>query len=109
MVPSKRRIRGEGSLYQRKGDGRWVGSFYSEDGKRISVYGDTQKEALEKLKAAQREYEQGKLSTGPKQTVKHYLEYWLEDVHKSTIRLSSYLDTGNSSIFISFPLSDTSN
>src|SRR5450755_1554106 len=56
MAPSKRRIRGEGSLYQRKGDGRWVGSFYSEEGKRISVYGDTQKEALEKLKAAQREY-----------------------------------------------------
>ena len=91
MAPSKRRIRGEGSLYQRKGDGRWVGSFYSEEGKRISVYGDTQKEALEKLKAAQREYEQGKLATGPNQTVKHYLEYWLEDVHKSTIRLSSYL------------------
>ena len=31
------------------------------------------------------------LATGPQQTVKQYLEYWLEEVHKPTLRLSTYL------------------
>ena len=90
MAKSRRRVRGEGTVYQRKSDGRWVGSFKTEDGKRKYVYGDTQKEALEKLKNAQREYEQGVLVTGPQQTVKQYLEYWIEDVQKTKIRLTTY-------------------
>jgi len=88
-----RRIRGEGSVYQRKsGDGRWVGSFIVEEtGKRKYVYGATQAEALNKLKAAQREQEQGTLATGKDQTLKDFLIYWLEKVHKPTIYVSSYV------------------
>lgn len=89
---ASRRIRGEGSVYQRKsGDGRWVGSFKVEEtGKRKYVYGSTQKEALDKLKAAQREQEQGTLAIGKDQTLKDYLTYWLEKVHKPTIRVTTY-------------------
>jgi len=61
-----------------------------EDGKRKQFYGKTQKEALEKLRKAQREQEQGILATGPQQTVKQFLEYWLEDVHKLKIRVGTY-------------------
>src|SRR6266568_8400878 len=85
-----RRGRGEGSIYQRK-DGRWSASFYLENGKRRTIYGKTRKEAYEKLQKALLEQKQGLLATGPKQTVKQYLEYWLEHVHKQSIKLSSYV------------------
>ncbi|MGZ3626540.1 MAG: tyrosine-type recombinase/integrase [Ktedonobacteraceae bacterium] len=85
-----RRGRGEGSVYQRK-DGRWSASFYLENRKRKTVYGKTRKEAYEKLQQALLQHRQGLLATGPKQTVKQYLEYWLEHVHKQSIRLHSYV------------------
>lgn len=36
------------------------------------------------------ELEQGTLTTGPQQTVKQFLEYWLEDVHKVKVRPITY-------------------
>jgi integrase len=89
MRKGKQRGHGEGSIYQRK-DGRWVASIVLEDHSRKYYYGQTRKEAHEKLKNAQLEYEQGILATGPQQTVQQYLEYWLEDVHKAKVRLGTY-------------------
>ena len=89
MTKPRRRAKGEGSIYQRK-DGRYVAEMTLEDGKRKQFYGKTQKEALEKLRKAQREQEQGILATGPQQTVKQFLEYWLEDVHKLKVRPGTY-------------------
>jgi integrase len=86
----KRRGPGEGTVYQRK-DGRWAAEITLEDGKRKPLYGKTQAEAIEKLKQAQYELKQGILATGPKQSVADYLNYWLEHVHKRTVRISSYL------------------
>src|SRR5579859_1579102 len=78
---------GDGSIYQRKsGDGRWVGSFQLEDGKRKSVYGKTQKEAKDKLRAAQREYEEGRLVASLPQTVGTYLTEWLP-IHQASRNL----------------------
>jgi integrase len=87
----KHRGHREGSIYRRESDGRWVASLSLEDGGRKYIYGKTRKEAYDKLQKALLEQQQGKLPTGPKQTVKQYLEYWLEEVHKPTIRLSSYV------------------
>jgi integrase len=89
MAKSRRRAKGEGSIYQRK-DGRYVAEITLEDGKRKQFYGKTQKEALEKRRKAQREQEQGTLATGPQQTVKQFLEYWLENVYKMRVRLVTY-------------------
>ena len=86
----KQRGHGEGSIYQRK-DGRWVASITLENRKRKQFYGKTRKEVQEKLRVALNEQKQGTLATGPQQTLKQYLEYWLEDVHKPAIRLSSYM------------------
>jgi integrase len=86
----KHRGKGEGTVFQRQ-DGRWEASFYLENGKRKSFYGRTQKEALQKLRAAQLEEKQGMLTTGSKQALKHYLEHWLENVHKPKIRISTYV------------------
>lgn len=93
MARSRRRARGEGSVFQRK-DGYWVAQIELGDGKRKQYYLKTQKEAVEKLRKAQRELEQGTLVTGPQQTVKQYLEYWLEEVHKSSIKVSTYVKYG---------------
>jgi len=84
-----RRGHGEGSIYQRK-DGRWAATISLDGGKRKTFYGKTRKEVQEQLKIALHEQQQGTLATGPKQTVKAYLEHWMEDVHKPNIRLSSY-------------------
>src|SRR5947209_17661062 len=81
---------GEGSIYQRK-DGRWTASITLEGRKRKTFYGKTRKEVQEQLKMALHQQQQGTLATGPQQTVQQYLEQWLEQVHKPTIRLSSYI------------------
>ena len=75
-----RREYGDGSIYQRKSDGRYVGSFYI-DGERKSVYGDTRKEAKAKLEVAQSQAAAGTLIASNKQRLSEYLEYWLS-VHK---------------------------
>ena len=85
-----RRSPGEGSVFQRS-DGRWVVQIELEDGKRKTYYVKSKKEGREKLKRLQRDLEQGILATGPQQTVRQYLEYWLEEVHKPNIKISTYV------------------
>src|SRR5713226_7414605 len=87
---SRRSPRGEGSVYQRA-DGRWVAQVPLEGGKRKLLYRKTEKEALSALRKALNEQEQGTLATGPQQTLTVYLTHWLEEVHKPTIRLSTYV------------------
>lgn len=85
-----RRGNGEGSIYQRKSDGKWVGSITLENRKRKVFYGKTRKEVQEKLKAALREQQQGTLVTASQQTLKQFLEDWLENTHKQNIRPRSH-------------------
>src|SRR6266550_2445727 len=87
----KHRKNGEGTLFKRK-DGLWQASFVPENGKRLYFYRKTQKEALEKLRKAQQEDQKGILATGPKQRLGEYLTQWLEDVHKPTVRVSTYVE-----------------
>src|SRR6266567_8582882 len=83
------RGQGEGTIYQRN-DGRWCASITLENRKRKSFYGKTRKEVQEKLRVALNEQKQGVLSTGPQQTMKQFLEQWLEEVHKPSIRICTY-------------------
>jgi integrase len=84
-----RRGHGEGSIYLRK-DGRWAASISLGGRKRKTFYGKTRKEVQEQLKVELHEQQQGKLVTGPRQNVKQFLTYWLEDVQKSSVRLRTY-------------------
>jgi integrase len=84
-----RRGQGEGSIYLRK-DGRWCASITLENRKRKTFYGKTRKEVQEKLRVALNEQKQGILSTGPQQSMKQFLEQWLEEVHKPTLRIGTY-------------------
>src|SRR6266852_2129386 len=86
-----RRGRGEGSIYRRK-DGRFVASLPVDGPGRARkyFYGQTRTEVREKLKQAQIEQKQGKLATGPQQTVQQFLDNWLENVHRAHIRINTY-------------------
>lgn len=86
---AKRRGHGEGSVYQIK-DGRWVTSISTGDRKRKYLHSKTQKEALEKLTKARYEQQQGTLVNSPRQLLKVYLAWWLDEVYKPTVRLSTY-------------------
>jgi integrase len=74
-----RRGHGEGSITKRK-DGRYQASITLEDKKRKFFYGKTRKEVQDKLNQALYEKKKGALVTGPQETVKSYLERWLEQV-----------------------------
>ena len=84
-----RRKHGEGTVFQRK-DGRYVAQVRLENGKKKQGYYKTQKEANVALRKMLHEQEQGTLVTGPNQTLKVYLDQWLEQVHKPAIRTSTY-------------------
>ena len=84
-----RRGHGEGSIYQRK-DGRWTAAITLENRKRKTFYGKTRKDVQEQLTKALHDQQQGTLAMGPKQSVKQYLEKWLEEVHRPTIRYRTY-------------------
>jgi integrase len=86
-MANTRRTQGEGSVYIRK-DGRAAASAIYE-GKRITVYGKTKTEARQKLDARLADLRSGKVVLGPKQTVGQYLTYWLEDVHRLEIELTT--------------------
>ena len=91
-MPKKQRRRGhgEGSIYRRQ-DGRWGADISLENGNRKTLYGKTRAEVADKLNTALQEQKQGILATGPRQTVAHYLNYWLEEIHKATLRISTYV------------------
>lgn len=96
MVKRRRSIRGSGSVYRRKSDGRYVASFIVEEtGKRKYLYADidnnTEQNAYNKLQKALFEQKQGRLASGPRQTVKQFLEKWFEDVHKFEVRETTYI------------------
>lgn len=81
---------GEGSVFQRA-DGRWVAQFSLSDGTKRQVSRKTEKEAWTALRKALGEVEQGTIVTGPEQTLTVFLNHWLEEIHKPTLRLSSYI------------------
>ena len=85
-----KRGNGEGSIYQRKEDGKWVTSITLENGKRKVLYGKTRKEVKEKLTRVLHEQQQGTLVTAGPQTVEQFLTDWLENTHKRHVRPRTY-------------------
>lgn len=76
-----RRDKGDGSLYFKESENRWVGSFYLENGKRKYVsgaIGGTKKEARLKLDHAKEQAKRGQLVSTNTHTLAEYLEKWFE-------------------------------
>ena len=84
-----RRGNGEGSVYQRS-DGKWCAAVTVEGGRRRVLYGRTRQEAADKLTDALRARKDGTLTTGSRVTVAIYLDEWLRDVVKPSVRPWTY-------------------
>ena len=63
----------------------WLGDKYKQ------TYVKSQKEGYEKLKIAQKELSDGTFATQPDQILKQYLEYWLEEISRPTVKVSTYV------------------
>ena len=79
-----RRGHGEGAIYQRASDGKWcaVVDLGWEDGrrKRKALYGKTRSEVADKLRKAQRQADDGVLTTGKVPTVEAWFVTFLEGI-----------------------------
>lgn len=88
-----RRGNNEGCVHQRK-DKKWVGALTVgyENGKRKRkwVYADTRDEVVKKLKDEQDKVSKGLRPTDEMQTVGDYVEYWLEELVKPSVRVRTY-------------------
>lgn len=82
---AKRRGQGEGSIYKRAPDGRWVGSvnlgYEGGTRRRRVVYGDSQAEVVAKLEGVRQDRCEGRLTAKAdnRQTVGAFLRGWLDD------------------------------
>lgn len=83
-----RRHKGEGSIYQRESDGRWVGvvDLGWVGGKRIrkTVTAATLKDLRPKLKAMRDQVQRGIVTDTS--TVGHWLTHWLDDIASQKVR-----------------------
>lgn len=89
---AKRRGNGEGSITRRK-DERWMGRYtvHTANGpKQKSMYGKTRSEVAEKLTKAMADRDGGLLFDAENMTVGEYLERWLNDSVKGSVRASTH-------------------
>ena len=88
----KRRGNGEGSITRRK-DGRWMARYtvHTTNGpKQKAVYGKTRAETAEKLTKAMAERDGGLVFDAGNLTIGEYLERWLSDSVRDTVRQRTY-------------------
>jgi len=91
MAEKKRRGHNEGSVYYDKDKERWVAAVSIAPGRRKKFYFEKKQDAIRKKNEALRDLEQGTLATGTQRKLGAYLEDWLENVHKSKLRIGSYV------------------
>lgn len=96
-----RRRSGEGSIYQRASDGRWVGAvnlgWVEGKRKRVTVTAATHREALHKMRKAQQAVTAG-VTVTRSATVEGWLTYWLDDIAAHKVK-DATLDTYRRYIF----------
>lgn len=78
-MSGKRRGNGEGSVYVRK-DGRWCATATDTNGKRVTFYGKTQREALDKRTAAADRLADGAPVVDSRTAFSVYASRWVTDV-----------------------------
>lgn len=78
----------EGTVYQRKSDGRWVGSYFDRQGKRKYVYGRTKVEARQKLRAKLKERDEG--ASGDDPTLDAWSVWWLDQLDQRPTTIADY-------------------
>ncbi len=85
-----RRGHGEGSIYKRESDGLWVATvdlgYVNGKRRRKPLYGKTRREVAEKLKGVLHEHQAGLPVSSERQTVQQFLDRWLVEVVKPSVR-----------------------
>jgi integrase len=92
-VGGGKRGNGEGSIFRKKDGGGWLAQYvvdHSGGRKRKTIYGKTRKEVADKLAKALSDREAGLVFDDEGLTVGGYLDRWLEDSVRDTVRLSTY-------------------
>lgn len=89
MPPKLRRGNREGTVYQRQ-DGRWEAALPEVGGKRKRFYGRTREEVARRLTAGLRDQQAGLPALDDRIRVGTFLERWLEDSVKPTVRPWTY-------------------
>src|SRR5713101_3623919 len=84
-----RRGFGEGSIYPR-GDGRWISYLRMPDGRKKFFTGRTREVVKERLAEAQQQAHAGRFVMGPDQTVAQYLDRWLAEAVRHSVRPKTY-------------------
>src|ERR1051326_7079404 len=92
MPEKKRRGHNEGSVYFDASRNRWVADIAIAPGKRRKYRFEKKQDAIRKKNEALRELEQGTLARGERRRLGEYLEDWLENVHKSKLRIGTYVN-----------------
>jgi integrase len=85
----KRRGFGDGSIYPLK-DGRWVSYIRMPDGRKKFFTGRTRDAVKDRLQEAQRQAEAGRLPIGRDVQVATYLERWLTDAVRHSVRPKTF-------------------
>ncbi len=85
-----RRGNGEGSFYKRK-NGTWAAAMSLPDGRRKFYYGNTRDEVRRKLAAAVHAQDTGAFTDARGVTVGGFLDQWLADVVKPSVRQWTYM------------------
>jgi len=88
-MPTRKRGQNEGSIYQRKSDGRWVAAVSIRGGKRKAVYGRTADEARQKRDEIKRQVADGSFVSSDRLTVEQLSQQYLESLH-STVKSSTH-------------------
>ncbi|AKK30373.1 site-specific integrase [Mycobacteroides abscessus] len=90
---ARRNANGQGGVY-RRGDGRWEAKVFVDtpDGrrKRISVYGDSERAALDELGKVLDQQRRGIPTATTTLTVAEYMTYWLEHIAEPSVRRTTY-------------------
>jgi integrase len=83
-MSGRRRSQGEGAVFQRASDGRWVGrvdvGYLNGKRKRVTVYGKTEREVLAKLREVNKAKDRGQDFTARTRTVAEWLTEWLDEI-----------------------------
>ena len=90
-----KRANGEGCVYYREDKKLWCASVQvstDDSGKRIRkvLYGKTQEEVIEKKKKLESTVTTGLYIEPSKVTVSEFLNTWMEEIAKPSLRLSTY-------------------
>src|SRR5688572_14968521 len=90
MTKERRRGHGEGAIYQRASDGRWVAALILPNGNRKSLYAKTRKEVADKLKAAMKDVDNGLDLDAGRMTVSQFTDKWLAAGVKPSVKVRTY-------------------